>query len=270
MMHGDDDRQPLVHQAPQQPLDGGALLRIETGQRLIQQQDAGARRERPRDERPPHLAIGQFARPPVGERSELEESQPALGSPRVCGARRIGEADAGVAPARDQIPYRHVNRVVGLQFRRHVADPAFPIGDRRSPRMSRALDAAAQSGREVAVEELQETGLARAVCAEHGPVLALAQFPVDLPKHPMIIDVQTHLPEPNQRQPFRGGRRPPHASARPARPAWRAMLAGIASQSSELGGSQRPDRAKPPRLELDHPAGTPGNIERAVRRRDPR
>ena len=152
---------------------------------------------------------------------------------------------------------RHVHRVVGLQLRRHVADPALPFGDRRSPRISRALDAAAQGGREIAVEELQETGLARAVRAEHRPVLALAQFPVEIAQHR----------DDNRRTDSRcrsriNGSRFAAAGAEPARAPSRArsgaaMLAGIARsiERARRVPAAGPRAAVPPRARS--PRGCP-------------
>ena len=151
-MHGNDHGQLLAHQGLEHALHGGALPRVEARQRFIEQQDARLSGQRPRNEGTAQLSIGQIARPPSGHRRQAEVSQPMGRGPSILCGRGIGETNARMPPARHQIPNGHIQRVVGLQFRRHIADLPLPQGDRRSRGKTCALDAATQGGRQIAVQ----------------------------------------------------------------------------------------------------------------------
>ena len=102
MMHGDDERHTALHQALQQALHRRSLDGIETRQRLVQQQNSRIRRHGSCDERAAQLPVGQLARAPARDTAQFEECQPIERALHVGCRHRRRQADARMAPARDQ------------------------------------------------------------------------------------------------------------------------------------------------------------------------
>src|SRR5687767_15375639 len=93
--------------------------------------------------------------------------------------------------------------VICLQLRRNAGDAMLPVFDAITDRQPRALDRAAERRMQIAVDQAEQCGLSRTVRAEHCPMLARSQRPVEIANDGAVVAVDSGVRDAND--PARSG-----------------------------------------------------------------
>ncbi len=150
---------------------------VEPGERLVEEEHRRVGRERPREEEPPQLAVGEGEEVARGEVRDPEPAERGAGAGPLALRRGLGEADRPVEPGEhDRLP-RRVEPVPGLELGRDDAD--LPAEVERARALQSEPPDRARRGLLLAGEEPEEGGLPGAVRADDGDPLAAAQGEVD-------------------------------------------------------------------------------------------
>src|SRR5918995_6429318 len=77
--------------------------------------------------------------------------------------------------------------VICLQLGRNPGDATLPVFDALADRQPGTLDRAAERWMQIAVDETEQCGLSRTVRAEHCPMLARTQRPVQIADYRAVV-----------------------------------------------------------------------------------
>ena len=91
MSHHDDGRTELVAQPQQQPVEFGRRDRVESGRRLVEEEQLRIQRQRPRQTGPFGHAAREFGRHVVAESGQIDEPELLFDGPGVLGQRHRTE-----------------------------------------------------------------------------------------------------------------------------------------------------------------------------------